>query len=124
MIPITPRDILTHQAVVPWSAQHHVEQDLLLCRAMIALFDYAFLSSQIATRGGTLLHKVHLAPPAPTTKTLIRLRSGSRPPEPIRCAMRRVLEDVLGAPKASIGDTKHRQTITSFADDLLDAIDH
>jgi predicted nucleotidyltransferase component of viral defense system len=31
---------------------------------MVALFDDAFLSSQIAMRGGTLLHKVHLAPPA------------------------------------------------------------
>jgi len=41
-----------------------VEQDLLLCRAMVALFDDKFLSSQIAMRGGTLLHKVHLAPPA------------------------------------------------------------
>jgi hypothetical protein len=57
MTPITRQDILAHQAVVPWSTQHQVEQDLLLCRAMVALFDDAFLSSQIAMRGGTLLHK-------------------------------------------------------------------
>jgi predicted nucleotidyltransferase component of viral defense system len=63
MISITRRDILAHQAVVPWSAQHQVEQDLLLCRAMVALFDDAFLSSQIAMLGSTLLHKIHLAPP-------------------------------------------------------------
>ena len=64
MTPITRQDILAHQAVVPWAAQYQVEQDLLLCRAMVALFDDKFLSSQIAMRGGTLLHKVHLAPPA------------------------------------------------------------
>lgn len=64
MTPITRRDIPAHQAVVPWAAQYQVEQDLLLCRAMVALFDDKFLSSQIALRGGTLLHKVHLAPPA------------------------------------------------------------
>ena len=64
MTPITRQDILAHQVVVPWGAQYQVEQDLLLCRAMVALFDDKFLSSQIAMRGGTLLHKVHLAPPA------------------------------------------------------------
>jgi hypothetical protein len=72
MTPITRQDILAHQAVVPWAAQYQVEQDLLLCRAMVALFDDKFLSSQIAMRGGTLLHKVHLAPArAFTVRTLI-----------------------------------------------------
>jgi len=56
MTPITRQDILAHHAVVPWAAQYQVEQDLLLCRAMVALFDDKFLSSQIAMRGGTLLH--------------------------------------------------------------------
>ena len=64
MTPITRQDILAHQAVVPWAAQYQVEQDPLLCRAMVALFDDAFLSSQVAMRGGTFLHKVHLAPAA------------------------------------------------------------
>ena len=59
MTPITRQDILAHQAAVPWAAQYQVEQDLLLCRAMVALFDDKFLNSQIAMRGGTLLHKVH-----------------------------------------------------------------
>ena len=66
MTPITRQDILAHQVVVPWGAQYQVEQDLLLCRSMVALFDDRFLSSQVAMRGGTLLHKVHLAPPVTT----------------------------------------------------------
>src|SRR2546425_11434227 len=60
--PITRRDVIAHQSVVPWPSQIQVEQDLLLCRAMVALFDDSFLQSQIAMRGGTLLHKIHLAP--------------------------------------------------------------
>ena len=60
--PITRRDVIAHQLVVPWPSQVQVEQDLLLCRAMVTLFDDAFLQGQIAMRGGTLLHKVHLAP--------------------------------------------------------------
>jgi predicted nucleotidyltransferase component of viral defense system len=105
MIPITRQDILAHQAVVPWSAQYQVEQDLLLCRAMTALFDDAFLSSQIAMRGGTLLHKVHLAPPARYSEDIDLVVVGSRPAEHIRRAVRRVLKNVLGTPKASVWDT-------------------
>lgn len=105
MTPITRQDILAHQAVVPWGAQYQVEQDLLLCRAMVALFDDAFLSSQIAMRGGTLLHKVHLAPPARYSEDIDLVVVGTRPAEHIRRAIRRVLTDVLGAPKASVRGT-------------------
>ena len=105
MTPITRQDILAHQAVVPWAAQYQVEQDLLLCRAMVALFDDKFLSSQIAMRGGTLLHKVHLAPPARYSEDIDLVVVGTRPADHIRRAIRRVLTDVLGTPKASVWDT-------------------
>lgn len=105
MTPITRQDILAHQAMVPWAAQHQVEQDLLLCRAMVALFDDKFLSAQIAMRGGTLLHKVHLAPPARYSEDIDLVVVGTRPPDHIRRAIRRVLTNVLGAPKASVWDT-------------------
>ena len=105
MTPITRQDVLAHQAVVPWAAQYQVEQDLLLCRAMVALFDDKFLSSQIAMRGGTLLHKVHLAPPARYSEDIDLVVVGTRPADHIRRAIRRVLTDVLGTPKASVWDT-------------------
>src|SRR6266576_6496550 len=96
--PITRRDVIAHQLVVPWPSQIQVEQDLLLCRAMVALFDDKFLSSQIAMRGGTLLHKVHLAPPARYSEGIDLVVVGTRPAEHIRRAIRRVLTNVLGAP--------------------------
>ena len=105
MTPITRQDILAHQVVVPWGTQYQVEQDLLLCRAMVALFDDKFLSSQIAMRGGTLLHKVHLAPPARYSEDIDLVVVGARVADHIRRAIRRVLTDVLGAPKASVWDT-------------------
>lgn len=105
MTPITRQDILAHQAVVPWAAQYQVEQDLLLCRAMVALFEDKFLSSQIAMRGGTLLHKVHLAPPARYSEDIDLVAVGARPADHIRRAIRRVLTEVLGTPKASVWDT-------------------
>jgi predicted nucleotidyltransferase component of viral defense system len=105
MTPITRQDILAHQAVVPWAAQYQVEQDLLLCRTMVALFDDAFLSSQIAMRGGTLLHKGHLAPAARYSEDIDLVVVGTRPPDHIRRAIRRVVVDVLGTPTTSVWDT-------------------
>ena len=105
MTPITRQDILAHQTVVPWSAQYQVEQDLLLCRAMAALFHDAFLSSQIAMRGGTLLHKVHLAPASRYSEDIDLVVVGDRPEDHVRRAIRRVLADVLGPPKTSVWGT-------------------
>jgi hypothetical protein len=36
MNPLTRRDVIAHQAFVPWPLQRQVEQDLLLCLAMRA----------------------------------------------------------------------------------------
>jgi len=104
MKPLTRQDILAHQSAVPWAAQYQVEQDLLLCQAMVALFDDKFLSSQVAMRGGTLLHKVHLAPAARYSEDIDLVVVGTRPANHIRLAIRRVLADVLGAPKKSVWD--------------------
>lgn len=104
MKPITRQDILAHQSAVPWAAQYQVEQDLLLCQTMVALFDDKFLSPQIAMRGGTLLHKVHLSPAARYSEDIDLVVVGTRPANHIRLAIRRVLADVLGAPKKSVWD--------------------
>jgi predicted nucleotidyltransferase component of viral defense system len=105
MTPITRQDILAHQGVVPWAAQYQVEQDLLLCRSMAALFADNFLRGQIAMRGGTLLHKVHLAPAARYSEDIDLVAVGDRPEDHIRQAIRRVLKDLLGNPKTSVWDT-------------------
>ena len=99
--PITRRDVIAHQSVVPWPSQIQVEQDLLLCRAMVALFEDAFLQNQIAMRGGTLLHKVHLAPPSRYSEDIDLVVVGDRPEGHIRKALNRVLKGVLGTPKQS-----------------------
>src|ERR1700690_1578915 len=101
MISLTRRDVLAHQAAVPWPSQRQVEQDLLLCQTIVALFDDAFLQGQIAMRGGTLLHKVHLAPASRYSEDIDLVVIGDRSEDHIRKAIRRVLLDVLGTPKTS-----------------------
>ncbi len=105
MNPLTRRDVIAHQASVPWPLQRQVEQDLLLCLAMTALFNDEFLRSQIAMRGGTLLHKVHLAPAARYSEDIDLVVYGDRPEAHIAKAIKRVLKDVFGKPTDSIWDT-------------------
>lgn len=38
---------------VPWKENVQVEQDLLISRALVAIFNDEFLASQLAFRGGT-----------------------------------------------------------------------
>jgi predicted nucleotidyltransferase component of viral defense system len=104
MIPITRRDILAHQMVVPWAAQYQVEQDLLLCRAMIALFNDSFLKKEIAMRGGTLLHKAHLAPASRYSEDIDLVAVGTRPEGHISRGIRRVLKEIWEKPKTSVWD--------------------
>ena len=47
---------------VPWITDAMVEQDLIICRALISIFSDDFLASQLAFRGGTALHKLYLQP--------------------------------------------------------------
>ena len=101
IIQLTHRDIIAHQSEVPWPNKRQVEQDMLLCRAMTALFNDKFLKTQIAMRGGTLLHKVYLAPASRYSEDIDLVVIGNRPDEHIGKAIKRVLLDVLGRPSNS-----------------------
>ena len=48
--------------VVPWSSPRLVEQDLIICRALVSIYDDPFLKEHLAFRGGTALHKLYLQP--------------------------------------------------------------
>lgn len=46
----------------PWIEPFMVEQDLIICRALVDIFSDGFLREQLAFRGGTALHKLYLQP--------------------------------------------------------------
>lgn len=98
---LTGQDVLAHQAEVPWPELYQVEQDLLLSLAMRAIFDDKFLAEQVAMRGGTALHKVHLAPAARYSEDIDLVAVGERPENHIKRALMRVLRPVLGRERSS-----------------------
>ena len=50
--------------MAPWSKNEMVEQDLIICRALVSIFSNDFLRENLAFRGGTALHKLFLQPQA------------------------------------------------------------
>jgi predicted nucleotidyltransferase component of viral defense system len=54
--------IVEWRKTVPWAEDAQVEQDLIICRALVAIYQDEFLSSRLAFRGGTALHKLYLSP--------------------------------------------------------------
>lgn len=59
---INRESILSWNEQVPWEDHAKVEQDLLICRCLVAIYSDEFLASQLAFRGGTALHKLYLSP--------------------------------------------------------------
>lgn len=45
-----------------WKSNSQIEQDLVICRSLINIFNNEFLASHLAFRGGTALHKLFLHP--------------------------------------------------------------
>ena len=48
--------------IAPWREKEQVEQDLLICRALVEIYNDEYLASRLAFRGGTALHKLYMHP--------------------------------------------------------------
>lgn len=100
MIPL--QELIGWRAHAPWPHDDQVEQDYLLSQSVAAIFRDRFLTQHIAMRGGTVLHKAHLAPAARYSEDIDLVLVTERPEGHIRKALQRVLEPVLGTPQESV----------------------
>ena len=98
MLPL--RDITDWSPSARWATEAQIEQDLLITQAVVAIFADPFLSGQVAMRGGTVLHKLHLAPAARYSEDIDLVAIGDRPRGHIVRALMRVLDPILGGPPA------------------------
>jgi len=94
------------QTHAPWPKRSQIEQDLRLSRGLAAIFADAVLSEHLAMRGGTVLHKAHLAPAARYSEDIDLVLVKAMDTELLDRHLRRVLAPVLGQPTDSlIADT-------------------
>ena len=76
----------------PWTEPYMVEQDLIICRALICIFSDEFLASQLAFRGGTALHKLYLAPQPRYSEDIDLVQITPGPIKPIMFRLGEVLD--------------------------------
>lgn len=88
----------------PWQTSAMVEQDLVICRALVDIFSDEFLASQLAFRGGTALHKLYLHPQPRYSEDidLVQIHPG-----PIKDIMFRLGEVLNWLPNRSTAQKKH-----------------
>jgi predicted nucleotidyltransferase component of viral defense system len=87
---LIPADLIAEwRAQTRWATDEQIEQDLVLSRALVSIFEDADLARTLALRGGTALHKLHFSPsrrysddidlvqlsPGPVGSTIARLRA-------------------------------------------------
>jgi predicted nucleotidyltransferase component of viral defense system len=77
---------------VPWAEQRQVEQDLIISRALVALFTDPFLSKELRFRGGTALNKLHFPKPLRYSEDIDLTRTTAGPIGPVLDAVRSTLE--------------------------------
>lgn len=78
--------------VVPWSNPLMVEQDLIICRALVSIFSDPFLNENLAFRGGTALHKLFLSPQPRYSEDIDLVQLHPGPIKPIMFRLGEVLE--------------------------------
>ena len=96
-----PRDhILEWRAQAPWPQDSQIEQDLVISRALVAIFSNDILHDALAFRGGTALYKLYL-PAARYSQDIDLVRTGIGPAKPMMDALHDVLNSWLGQPKTT-----------------------
>jgi predicted nucleotidyltransferase component of viral defense system len=93
---IPAQNIVAWGNVVPWADQRQVEQDLIISRALIDIFNDDLLSVELRFRGGTALNKLHFPEPLRYSEDIDLVRTTSGPIGPILDQLRVVLEPWLG----------------------------
>jgi len=86
---------------VPWPKNDQVEQDLIICRALVEIFNHTLLAENLAFRGGTALFKLYLPPIRYSEDIdLVQVRPG--PIGPVMDALQERLNPWLGKPRRTL----------------------
>lgn len=88
-----------------WQMIEQIEQDLIISRALVDLYNEQSLKETLIFRGGTALNKLFLHPPARYSEDIDFVQKNSHPIGQTIDAIRAVLQPWLGDPKWKI--TQH-----------------
>lgn len=83
---------------VPWQTPEQIEQDLVICRALVQIFQDTLLAQSLAFRGGTALHKLYIQPQPRYSEDIDLVQITAGPFGPLIDRLREVLA-FLGKPQ-------------------------
>jgi predicted nucleotidyltransferase component of viral defense system len=88
---VIPQAYLNEWATLaPWPQQAQVEQDLVLSRLIVEIAQHELLAGELAFRGGTCLHKLHLPKQLRYSEDLDYVRRTHSPIKPYLTALREI----------------------------------
>lgn len=95
-----PFDYITEwRSQAPWVQDAQVEQDLILSRAIVEIFQNPVVHKSLAFRGGTALHKLCLHSSPRYSEDIDLVQLAPEPIGPVIDAIRGSLDSWLGIPK-------------------------
>lgn len=87
------------QNIAPWQQPDMIEQDLIICRALVELFHDPHVAQHLAFRGGTALYKLCLLPAARYSEDIDLIQVDAEPLGPTLDQVRAILDPWLGKPR-------------------------
>ena len=94
---VIPRDYISEwREWAPWTEDFQVEQDLVISRALVAVYSDPALARALAFRGGTALYKLYLTPTARYSEDIDLVQVEPGPAGPLMDPLRSALDPWLG----------------------------
>lgn len=87
------------QQYAPWSKEAMVEQDLIISRVLIELFNHPIIAKNLAFRGGTALYKLYVQPALRYSEDIDLVQVNAQPIGKVLDAIKSILDPWLGEPK-------------------------
>ena len=98
-----PFDFITEwRGTAPWIPDSQVEQDLVLSRALVEIFELPEARAALAVRGGAALYRLHLSPPARYSEDIDLVQVAAGPIGGVLDAVRAQLDPWLGTPRRTL----------------------
>lgn len=90
------------RSTAPWKFLPMVEQDLIISRALVDLFNHTEVQRSLVFRGGTALNKLYINPPARYSEDIDLVQINPEPIGNTLDAIRSVLDPWLGEPQRKL----------------------
>ncbi len=86
----------------PWRVDAQVEQDLVISRALVAMYSVPEIAQRIAFRGGTAIYKLHVQPAARYSEDIDLVQIRAEPIGETLDLVRAALDPWLGTPQRKL----------------------